>query len=93
MEGLRMPVKKYRVDLTAEERHTLVELLRSGKTAARQVRRARMLLKAEEGLSDEESAEAVVTSRATVERRRQRFVEERLGALTERPRTGAPFQG
>jgi transposase len=85
-----MPVKKYRVDLTAEERQTLLDLIRSGKTAARQVMRARILLKADEGLSDEEVAEAVASSRATIERMRQRFVEESLGALTERPRTGAP---
>lgn len=85
-----MPVKKYRVDLSAEERDTLEGLIRAGKTAARQVMRARILLKADEGLSDDEIAEEVATSRATVERTRQRFVEESLGALTERPRTGAP---
>jgi putative transposase len=85
-----MPAKKYRVDLTAPERETLLGLIRAGKTAARQVTRARILLKAEEGLSDEEIAEEVATSRVTVERTRQRFVEESLGALTERPRTGAP---
>jgi transposase len=85
-----MPAKKYRVDLTAQERDTLLSLIRSGKTAARQVTRARILLKADEGLSDEEIVEEVATSRVTVERTRQRFVEESLGALTERPRTGAP---
>lgn len=85
-----MPNKKYRVDLTAQERDTLLGLIRSGKTAARQVMRARILVKADEGLSDEEIAEEVATSRVTVERTRQRFVAESLGALTERPRTGAP---
>lgn len=85
-----MPVKKYRVDLTAQERDTLLGLIRSGKTAARQVTRARILLKADEGLNDEEIAEEVATSRATGERTRQRFVAESLGALTERPRAGAP---
>ena len=85
-----MPAKKYRVDLTAEERETLMGIIRSGKAAARQVTRARILLKADEGLSDEEIAEEVATSPDTVERTRQRFVEENLGALTERPRTGAP---
>ena len=85
-----MPAKKYRVDLTAEERQTLLGLIRSGKVAARQVTRARILLKADEGLSDEEIAEEVAICRGTVERTRQRFVEESLGALTERPRIGAP---
>ena len=85
-----MPAKKYCVDLTAQERDTLVGIIRAGKTGARQVTRARILLKAEEGLSDEESAEEVTTSVVTVERTRRRFVEENLGALRERPRTGAP---
>jgi hypothetical protein len=41
-----MPKKKYVVDLSAEERATLEHLLRSGKTGARKLTRARMLLKA-----------------------------------------------
>ena len=81
-------VKKYLVDLTATERDTLLQLTRSGKTAARKLTRARILLKADEGLSDEEIAEEVGTSVPTVERTRRRFVEENLGALTERPRPG-----
>ena len=85
-----MPAKKYRVELTAEERQTLLGLIRTGKSAARQVTRARILLKADEGLSDEEIAEEVATSRVTVVRTCQRFVEENLGALIERPRPGAP---
>jgi putative transposase len=85
-----MPAKKYRVDLTAAEREILVGIIRSGKAVARQVTRARILLKADEGLSDEEIAEEVATSPGTVERTRQRFVAENLAALTERPRTGAP---
>jgi hypothetical protein len=62
-----MPAKKYIVDLTAEERTTLVGVIRHGKAAARQVTRARILLKADEGLTDKEIAEEVVTSKATVE--------------------------
>lgn len=81
-------MKKYRVDLTAAERTTLLQFTRSGKTAARKLTRARILLKADEGLSDEEIAEEVGTSVPTVERTRRRFVEEKLGALTERPRPG-----
>jgi transposase len=87
-----MPAKKYIVDLTAEERETLVRIIRHGKAPARQVTRARILLKADEGETDEEIAEEVATSPATVERTRQRFVEENLGALTERPRLGAPLR-
>ena len=85
-----MPAKKYRVDLTAAERDELQALIRHGKAAVRKVTRARILLKAAEGLTDDEIAEAVETSVPTVERPRQRFVEENLGALQERPRTGHP---
>jgi transposase len=82
-------MKKYHVELTAAERDELLRLSRSGKTSGRQLTRARILLKADEQLADEEIAEAVGTSGATLERIRQRLVEEGLGALSERPRLGA----
>jgi transposase len=47
-----------------------------------------MLLKAAEGWEDPAPAAALSVGRATVERLRQRFVEEGLGALEERPRPG-----
>ena len=47
-----------------------------------------MLLKAAEGWEDQAIAAALSVGRATVERLRQRFVEEGLGALEERPRPG-----
>jgi hypothetical protein len=81
-------VKKYIVDLTAEERDQLQRLLRSGKTAARKVTRAQILLKADDGLTDDEIAEEIGTCVPTVERTRKRFVEENLGCLNERPRPG-----
>jgi transposase len=82
-------MKKYQVDLTAAERDELLRLSRSGKTSGRKLTRARILLKADEQLADEEIAETVGTSVATIERTRQRFVEEGLDALNERPRLGA----
>jgi putative transposase len=85
-----MPAKKYHVDLTAVERDELLNVIRHGKAPVRKVTRARILLKADEGLTDEEIAEALATSVPTVERTRQRFVEENLGALQERPRSGQP---
>jgi transposase len=84
-----MPKKKYRVDLSLEERTTLEQLLRSGKAGTRRLTRARILLKADDGLSDEEIAAALDVGTATVGRTRQRFVEENLGALDEHPRPGA----
>ena len=83
-----MPKKKYVVTLDAEEREHLEHLLHRGTHATRQVTRARILLKAAEGWEDRAIAEALSVGRATVERTRQRFVEEGLGALADHPRPG-----
>jgi putative transposase len=87
-----MPKKKYHVDLSAEERTTFAQRLRHGKAGTRQLPRARILLKADDGLSDEESAAALDVGTATVGRTRQRFVAEHLGALDEHARPGAQRQ-
>jgi len=83
-----MPKQKYVVDLTAEERTALEQLLVRGKSSARKLTRARILLQADEGLTDEEITAALDVSIATVERTRQRFVEANLEALDELPRPG-----
>jgi transposase len=83
-----MAKKKYVVDLTAEERTTLEQLLQKGKSSTRKLTRARILLQADEGWTDEEIATALAVGVATVERTRQRFVEANLEALNERPRPG-----
>jgi transposase len=83
-----MSAKQYHVHLTAEERHGLEQMFRRGTHPVRKLSRARILLKADEGLRDEEIAAAVETSVATSERTRRRFVEVRVAALTERPRPG-----
>lgn len=82
-------MKKYIVDLTADERATLQALVRRGKSQARKVTRARILLHAARGASDAEIVTALGVGQATVERTRRRFVEEGLEALNERPRPGA----
>jgi transposase len=84
-----MPAAKYIVDLTADERENLLQLIRRGKPAARKVTRARILLKADEGRTDSQIAGASHVGTATVGRVRQRFVEEGLdSALREKPRRG-----
>jgi transposase len=83
-----LPAKKYIVDLTTDEREQLLHLIRRGKPSARKVARARILLQAANGLTDDQIAVALHTGEATVERTRKRFVEEGLGALNERPRPG-----
>jgi len=84
-----MPQKKYLIDLSADERQTLKEMTRKGTLKARQFKRAMILLKADEGMSDPQIMAAIDVSRPTVERIRKRFVEggaER--ALNEDPRPG-----
>ncbi len=84
-----MPKKKYIVDLSADEQEQLLQLIRRGRQSARKVTRARILLKAADGFTDDQIAAAPDVGVATVERTRKRFVEENLTALNERPRPGA----
>lgn len=85
-----MAAYKYRVSLTDEERDELRALLKGGKTSARKIARAHILLLADEGKTDEEIMAALHVGDATAWRVRQRFVEGNLeAALTERPRPGA----
>ena len=83
-----MPVKKYHVELTAEEYKRLEQMLRRGTQSARKLIRARILLKAAVGMSDEEIAQEVDTCVPTIERTRRRFAVGRLAALEEMPRPG-----
>jgi transposase len=81
--------KKYHVDLTAEERTDLKKLLHGGNAPVRRTYRARVLLLADEGATDEEIARALHLGKSTVERTRRRFVEGGVErTLTDRPRPG-----
>lgn len=85
-------MKKYKVTLTAEERQLLHDLVTTGKAAAKKLAHARILLKADAAPAgpawlDQPIADAVEVSVATVERVRQRFVEQGLdAALNRKPR-------
>lgn len=75
-----MPAKIYRTTLTIEERQYLTALVNKGSGPAGKLKRARILLMADEaqgggGWKDEEIAQALHTSRRTVERTRQKCVE------------------
>jgi transposase len=87
--------KTYVVTLTAEERSCLQGLLSKKRIAAHKQVHARILLKADqsrgtEPLTDDKIAEAVETSRCTVERVRRQFVEEGLEAALNRKKRPAP---
>jgi transposase len=84
-----MQAKKYKVKLEADEREQLLEMTRKGEIGARKMKRAQILLKADESWKDKDIIEALNTSRSTVERTRKRFVEGGLNkALNEDPRPG-----
>lgn len=81
--------KIYIVDLSAEEKEQIHKLTSRGQVSARKLKRAQILLLADEGKKDETIAEMLHVGRATVERIRKRFVLEGLtNALNERPRLG-----
>jgi transposase len=84
-----MPQKKCLINLNAEERQTLLDLTRKGNIKARQFKRAMILLKADEGLSEPEIIAALNVSRPCVERIRKRLVTDGLErALKDDPRPG-----
>jgi transposase len=82
-------LKKYVVGLSGEERAELEALTRKGTASARRLKRALVLLAADDGDKDEEVAAKARVHVTTVEQIRKRCVEEGLeAALSERPRPG-----
>jgi transposase len=89
MSAREVPVKKYVVRLSVEEREQLHALIRKGKSSAQRLMKARILLKADvsedgEGWSDNEIVKALETSLTTVYRTRQQLVDEGLEAVLSR---------
>ena len=83
--------KLHIVSLKEQERDDLKQYLRKGKSSARSLTRARILLLADEGHDDETIAEALKVSKSTVSRIRTRYCEGGLDfALHEKARSGAP---
>jgi transposase len=87
-------MKKYIVKLSKQEREELQQLISKGKSSARKLMHARILLRADEsedgpGWKDEQISEALEGSLSTIFRVRQRFVEEGTdAALSRRPGSG-----
>ncbi len=87
-------VKRYIVTLSAEEREHLDTLIQKGTSPARQVLKARILLKSDasdagDAWSDSQIATALDTSIDTVARTRQQLVEEGLEAALTRKHSPA----
>ncbi len=93
-----MPLPKYIVRLTDEERTQLEDLSHTGKRAASMLIHARILHKADAGASgpgwdDDRIAEAVECGASTVYRVRRAFVEEGLpAALFRKKPTGRHYR-
>lgn len=88
-------MKKYKVTLTLEERNSLQSLIAAGKGAAKKLILARSLLKADAApggpaWTDARIAEALEIHVTTVERLRQRFVEQGLEAALGRKKQDRP---
>lgn len=90
-------MKTFIVTLTSEERSTLRKLVAAGTAPARKLTHARILLKADQspdgpGFSDPAVARAVESSKNTVARVRQRYVEEGLEAALGRRASRRVYQ-
>jgi len=88
---------KYKVTLTDEERTELEGLISAGRTAARKLCRARILLKADAGpggpaWDDGRISEALQVGRATVERARKQFVEYGMDVALERKKPEREYE-
>ena len=88
--------KKYKVSLAKKEQKELTEITKTGSTKVRTYKRAQVLLLANEkqksgAKSDEQIAEIVFLSLATIQRIRQRYIEGGLAnSLYDKARSGAP---
>ena len=80
----------YEVRLSHTERLALERVAREYSSPYRDVVRARIVLYAAEGLSNEEIAARLDLTRQIASKWRKRFFEQRLAGLEERPRRGRP---
>jgi transposase len=88
-------MKKYQVTLTADERNSLQDLIAASKASALKLTHARALLKADASpagpaWTDARIAEALEINITTIERLRERFVEQGLEAALVRKRQDRP---
>src|ERR1700745_3360128 len=95
MAGKDISVKKYVVRLSAGEREHLQALIRKGKSPAKRLLKARILLKADvseagEGWSDSRIIQALDTSASMIYRVRKQLVEEGFETVLSRKRRMTP---
>ncbi len=90
-----MSRKKWIVELGKEERDELTALINKGRTAAWKIKKARILLKSDEGelgpgWSDKRIVTALETNKTMVERVRRKLVEEGMMAVFTRKKRATP---
>lgn len=86
-----MRTKKYIVKLTDEQKEKLNNIIDKGIHSSREIKRAKILLLAEQDKEDNEVAQIVGYTAQQVQNIRKRFFSEGLdSALKEKPRPGAP---
>lgn len=95
MASRDISVKKYVVKLSDDERGQLNDLIRKGKSPAKRLLKARILLKADAsaagaGWSDSRIIEALETSASMVYRVRRQLVEEGFEAVLSRKQRATP---
>ena len=79
-----MSQKKHVVDLSDEDRELLKEFISTGERKAREITRARILLKTDEGLTDSQICEHLDCSIGTPPNVRKRYCERGLAAIYHR---------
>jgi transposase len=82
--------KRYIVNLTLDERAGLTQLVKRERVSGLKRQRANILLKADEGLTDQEIADELDVGLVTVERVRKRCCERGLEACLERKAQDMP---
>ena len=95
MAAREISVKKYVVKLSNAERTRLQALINKGKSPAKRLLKARILLKVDagahgEGWSDSQIIKALDSNMSMVTRVRQQLVEEGLEAVLSRKQRAAP---
>ena len=84
--------KRYLVDLEKDEQEMLTELITSGIQRARKIAHAHILLKADDGWTDQQISEALHVSIPTIERVRCQFVEAGLQQALVQRKTRRKYQ-
>ncbi len=80
----------FRIILSSGERHELERRARQYTSPYRDVVRAKLILLAADGRSNQQIGEALDLPRQIVSKWRKRFFEERLPGLEDQPRGGRP---